>query len=152
MGIYTAMNIASSGLTAQRLRMDVISNNIANATTTRTTEGGPFLRKRVIMRPRNDELEFRTRLLPQALWRGIGEGVRVIKIEEDHSPLRLVYDPSHPDALKSGPLKGYVQYPNVNIVTEMVDMISASRAYEANVTVIQNSAQMFARGLEIGSR
>ncbi|KPJ86581.1 MAG: flagellar basal-body rod protein FlgC [Spirochaetes bacterium DG_61] len=152
MGIFTAMNIASTGLTAQRLRMDVVANNIANVNTTRTTDGGPYRRKRVILRPRNDELEFRTRLLPQALWRGMGEGVRVIKIEEDRSPERLVYDPTHPDSIQSGPLKGYVKYPNVNVVTEMVDMISASRAYEANVTVIQNSAQMFMRGLEIGGR
>jgi len=152
MGIFSTMNIASTGLTAQRLRMDVISNNIANVNTTRTTDGGPYRRKRVILRPRNDKLEFRTRFLPQALWRGVGEGVRVIKIEDDRSPSRLVYDPTHPDRIKSGPLKGYVKFPNVNIVTEMVDMISASRAYEANVTVIQNAGQMFMKGLEIGSR
>jgi len=152
MGIFSAMNISSTGLTAQRLRMDVISNNIANANTTRTTDGGPFRRRRVILRPRNDTLGFRSRLLPQALWHGIGEGVRAIKIEEDTSPLRLVYDPTHPDAIKTGPKKGYVEYPNINTVTEMVDMISASRAYEANVTLIQNASQMFMRGLEIGSR
>ena len=152
MGLFTSMNTASTGLTAQRLRMDVISDNIANATTTRTTDGGPFRRSRVVLRPRNDELEFKTRFLPQALWRGLGEGVRVIKIEKDMAPPRLVYDPTHPDAMKTGPLAGYVQFPNVNVVTEMVDMISASRAYEANVTVIQNSAQMFMKGLEIGSR
>ena len=150
MGIFASMNISSTGLTAQRLRMDVISNNIANASTTRTTEGGAFRRRRVVLRPRNDMLEFRSRFLPQALWRGMGEGVRAIKIEEDRSPLRLVYDPTHPDALKSGPKKGYVEYPNVNIVNEMVDMISASRAYEANVSVVQNASQMFMRGLEIG--
>ncbi len=152
MGIFSAMNISSTGLTAQRLRMDVISNNIANANTTRTTDGEPFRRRRIVLRPRNDLLEFRTRFLPQSLWRGMGEGVRVIKIEEDRSPLRLVYDPSHPDAIRSGPKKGYVEYPNVNIVTEMVDMISASRAYEANVAVVQNASQMFMRGLEIGGR
>jgi flagellar basal-body rod protein FlgC len=152
MGLFTSMNTASTGLTAQRLRMDVISDNIANVTTTRTTDGGPFRRSRVVLRPRNDELEFKTRFLPQALWRGLGEGVRVIKIEKDTAPPRLVYDPSHPDAMKTGPLAGYVQFPNVNVVTEMVDMISASRAYEANVTVIQNSAQMFMKGLEIASR
>ena len=150
MGIFTSMNISSTGLTAQRLRMDVISNNIANASTTRTTDGGAFRRKRVVLRPRNDMLEFRSRFLPQALWHGMGEGVRAIKIEEDRSPLRLVYDPTHPDALKSGPKRGYVEYPNVNIVNEMVDMISASRAYEANVSVVQNASQMFMRGLEIG--
>ncbi|MCK4803782.1 MAG: flagellar basal body rod protein FlgC [Spirochaetes bacterium] len=152
MGIFSTMNIASTGLTAQRLRMDVIANNIANANTTRTTDGEVFRRKRVILRPRNDNLEFRTRFLPQALWRGMGEGVRAIKIEEDRSPSRLVYDPTHPDAVITGSLKGYVKYPNVNIVTEMVDLISASRAYEANVTVIQNASQMYMRGLEIGSR
>jgi flagellar basal-body rod protein FlgC len=152
MGVFSTMNIASTGLTAQRLRMDVIANNIANANTTRTTDGGPYRRKRVILRPRNDNLEFKTRFLPQALWRGLGDGVRVIKVDEDRAPSRLVYDPNHPDAYQSGPLRGYVQYPNVNIVTEMVDMISASRAYEANVTVIQNAGQMFMRGLEIGSR
>ena len=152
MGLFTSMNTASTGLTAQRLRMDVISDNIANATTTRTTDGGPFRRSRVVLRPRNDELEFKTRFLPQALWRGLGEGVRVIKIEKDTAPPRLAYDPTHPDAMKTGPLAGYVQFPNTNVVTEMVDMISASRAYEANVTVIQNSAQMFMKGLEIGSR
>lgn len=152
MGIFSTMNIASTGLTAQRLRMDVIANNIANANTTRTTDGEVFRRKRVILRPRNDNLEFRTRFLPQALWRGMGEGVRAIKIEEDRSPSRLVYDPTHPDAVITGSLKGYVKYPNVNIVTEMVDLISASRAYEANVTVIQNGSQMYMRGLEIGSR
>jgi len=152
MGIFSTMNISSTGLTAQRLRMDVIANNIANVNTTRTTDGGPFRRRRVILRTRNDRLEFKTRFLPQALWKGIGDGVRVIKIEEDRSPLRLVYDPEHPDAIKTGPKKGYVEYPNVNTVTEMVDMISASRAYEANVTVIQDAAQMFMRGLEIGSR
>ncbi len=152
MGVFSSMNISSTGLTAQRLRMDVISNNIANANTTRTTDGGPFRRRRVILRPRNDNLTFRSRILPQRLWRGMGEGVRVIKIEEDMSELRLVYDPDHPDAIKTGPHKGYVQYPNINVVTEMVDMISASRAYEANVVVIQNASQMFMRGLEIGGR
>lgn len=152
MGIFSTINISSTGLTAQRLRMDVISDNIANVQTTRTTDGGPFRRKRIILRPRNDQLEFRTRFLPQALGRGRMEGVRVIKIEEDMSPLRMVYDPTHPDALKTGPQKGYVEYPNVNIVTEMVDMISATRAYEANVTIIQDASQMFMRGLEIGSR
>lgn len=152
MGIFSTMNIASTGLAAQRLRMDVIANNIANANTTRTTDGEVFRRKRVILRPRNDNLEFRTRFLPQALWRGMGEGVRAVKIEEDRSPSRLVYDPTHPDAVITGSLKGYVKYPNVNIVTEMVDLISASRAYEANVTVIQNASQMYMRGLEIGSR
>lgn len=152
MGIFSAMNISSTGLTAQRLRMDVIANNIANANTTRTTDGEAFRRRRVVLRPRNDRLEFRTRFLPLSLWHGMGEGVRAIKIEEDRSPLRWVYDPTHPDAMKSGPKKGYVAYPNVNIVTEMVDMISASRAYEANVTIIQNASQMFMRGLEIGGR
>jgi len=81
---------------------------------------------------------------------GIGRGVRVLKIIEDNRPFRLVYDPEHPDAIKIGPKKGYVEYPNVNIVEEMTDMISASRSYEANAQVIQGSKQMFQKALEIG--
>ena len=127
---------------------DVLTRAVAPRTASTMHAGA--MHRRAVLRPRNDSLEFRSRFLPQALWRGMGEGVRAIKIEEDRSPLRLVYDPTHPDALKSGLKKGYVELPNVNIVTEMVDMISASRAYEANVSVVQNASQMFMRGLEIG--
>lgn len=151
MGLFNSINTAASGLTAERLRLDVISNNIANAKTTRTTEGGPFRRSRVIFRPRVREPYWRSPFLPKKLDNGIGKGVRVVKIEKDRdSDLRLVYDPTHPDAVKSGPRKGYVEYPNVNPVEEMVDMLSASRAYEANLSVIEGSKSMFKKALSIG--
>ncbi len=151
MGLYSSINIASSGLSAQRTRLDVISNNIANANTTRTPEGGPFRRSRVVFRPRVSQPYWRSPFLPEYLDNGIGKGVRISKIEKDYDEdVRLVYDPTHPDAIKTGPRKGYVEYPNVNIVNEMVDMISASRSYEANVAVINGSKTMFMRAMEIG--
>jgi flagellar basal-body rod protein FlgC len=151
MGIFSSITTAASGLTAQKLRLDVIADNIANATTTRTTEGGPFRRSRVIFRPRVSEPYWRSPFLPAFLKDEVGTGVRVTKIEKDFdSKVRLVYDPTHPDAIKSGPRAGYVEYPNVNIVEEMVDMISASRSYEANSAVINGSKSMFLKALEIG--
>ncbi len=151
MGIFTSITTAASGLTAQKLRLDVIADNIANATTTRTTEGGPFRRSRVIFRPRVDEPYWRSPFLPTFLKDEVGKGVRVTKIEKDYdAQVRLVYDPTHPDAIKTGPRAGYVEYPNVNIVEEMVDMISASRSYEANSAVINGSKGMFLKALEIG--
>ena len=149
MGIFSAIDSSSTGLTAQRLRMDVISNNLANADTTRTAEGGPFRRSRVIMRPREESFQFKFPINPRAFQPEPGTGVRVTKIEKDMSPLRLVYDPSHPDAVKSGPKQGYVEMPNINVVTEMVDMISASRSYEANVAVVNSSKAMFSSALQI---
>ncbi len=150
MSLYGTIDTAASGLTAQRLRLDVISNNLANATTTRTAEGGPFQRSRVIFRPRVEEPYWRSPFLPASLDNGVGQGVRVVRIEKDTSPPRLVYDPTHPDAIKTGKLKGYVEMPNVNVVKEMVDMIDASRAYEANVTMINGAKAMFSKALEIG--
>jgi flagellar basal-body rod protein FlgC len=150
MGMFDGMNIAASGLTAQRLRMDVISNNIANATTTRTPEGGAYRRRRVIFAPVNVRPNYRSPLVPERIESGLGRGVRVLKIEQDASPYRLVYDPSHPDAIQTGPKQGYVEMPNVNVVTEMTDLISASRAYEANITMIQSERTMFNRALELG--
>ena len=151
MGLFSSMNIASSGLTAQRLRLDVISDNIANANTTRTTEGGPYRRSRVIFSPRTQKPDWKSHFLPKALESDVGKGVRVVKIEKDmREKLRPVYDPTHPDAIVSGPEAGYVMFPNVNIVSEMVDMIDASRAYEANVSVINGARTMFQRALEIG--
>ncbi|HUV08592.1 MAG TPA: flagellar basal body rod protein FlgC [Spirochaetia bacterium] len=151
MGIFSSINTAASGLTAQRTRLDVIANNIANVNTTRTTEGGPFRRSRVIFRPRVSQPYWRGPYLPTYLDNGIGRGVRITKIEKDiDSEPRLVYDPNHPDAIKTGPRKGYVEYPNVNVVNEMVDMISASRSYEANVALINGSKTMFLRALDIG--
>lgn len=150
MGLYSSINTSATGLTAQRLRLDVISDNLANATTTRTAEGGAFQRSRVIFRPRVDQPYWKSPFLPDSLDNGLGQGVRVTKIEKDQAPPRLVYDPTHPDAIKSGPKTGYVEMPNVNVVNEMVDMISASRAYEANVSIINGSKAMFAKALEIG--
>lgn len=151
MGMFSSINTAASGLTAQRLRLDVISDNIANANTTRTSEGGAYRRSRVIFRPRVDQPYWKGPFLPAQLDNGIGQGVRVEKIEKDmDTDLVLKYDPTHPDAIKTGPKAGYVEYPNVNPVEEMTDMISASRAYEANVSVINGSRQMFLKALEIG--
>lgn len=148
--MFTSINTASSGLTAQRLRQDVIANNIANATTTRTPEGGPFRRSRVILRPRTDQPYWRSSFTPAALDNGVGRGVRVVEIQKDRdSEPRLVWDPEHPDAIKSGPRAGYVEMPNVNIVNEMVDLISASRSYEANIAVINGAKTMFQQALNI---
>ncbi|MCL2380708.1 MAG: flagellar basal body rod protein FlgC [Treponema sp.] len=153
MGLFTSINIASSGMSAQRLRSDVIADNIANASTTRTNEGGPFQRSRVVLRPRVDAPFWRSPFLPQGMDNGLGQGVRVVEIQQDRqTPNRLVFDPSHPDAIVSGPRAGYVEMPNVDIVSEMVDMISASRAYEANAAVIEGTKTMFQRALDIGSR
>jgi len=151
MGIFSSINIAASGLSAQRMRLAVISDNIANAETTRTTEGGPYRRSRVIFRPRTSQPYWRSPFLPESLDNGIGKGVKVAKVEKDmDAKPRLVYDPTHPDAIKTGPQAGYVEMPNVNIVNEMVDMISASRSYEANLSVIDGTKAMFTRALEIG--
>jgi flagellar basal-body rod protein FlgC len=153
MGLFSSINIAATGLAAERLRADVIADNIANVSTTRTAEGGPFRRSRVIMRPRVEGPYWRSPFLPDMMDNGIGKGVRVAEIEKDTvSRNRLVYDPTHPDAIQSGPRQGYVEMPNVDIVTEMVDMIAASRAYEANASIIEGSKAMFQRALEIGSR
>ena len=151
MGLFTTINTAATGLTAQRTRLDVIANNIANVNTTRTTEGGPFRRSRVVFRPRVSQPYWRSPFLPTFLKEQIGRGVRVVNVEKDYDgEVRLVYDPTHPDAIQSGPRKGYVEYPNVNVVNEMVDMISASMAYEANVAILNGSKSMFLKALEIG--
>ncbi len=150
MGMFTSINIASSGMSAQRLRLDVISNNIANANTTRNASGdGPFRRDRVVMTPINLRSNWRSPVYPRGLETGMGQGVKVMKIEKDMRPLRLVYDPTHPDAIKIGPKKGYVEMPNVNVVEEITDMISASRSYEANAQVVIGGKQMFQKALEI---
>jgi flagellar basal-body rod protein FlgC len=140
-------------MSAERLRTDVIADNIANVSTTRTADGGPFRRSRVVLRPRAQQPFWRSPFLPDMLDAGGGKGVRVVEVQKDHkTETRFVYDPTHPDAIKTGPNTGYVEMPNVDIVTEMVDMISASRAYEANASVIEGSKAMFQRALEIGSR
>lgn len=140
MGFFNSLDISASGLTAQRLRLDTISNNIANANTTRTEEGGPFQRERVVFQERNTTGSFSNYLDQQK-----PAGVKVVEIEKDTAPFKALYDPTHPDADPSG----YVMLPNVNIVTEMVDMISATRSYEANVTAINSAKSMMSKALEI---
>ncbi|MDO5774677.1 MAG: flagellar basal body rod protein FlgC [Spirochaetales bacterium] len=153
MGLFTSINIAATGMSVERLRTDVISNNIANATTTRTQEGGAYRKQSVIVEPiASSNPQWRFPFVDSELDNGPGKGVRVREIVKDSEQGRMVYDPSHPDAIQSGPNKGYVEYPNVNIVNEMVNMISANRAYEANSSVIQGSKEMFASALEIGNR
>lgn len=153
MGLFTSINIAATGMSVERLRTDVISNNIANATTTRTQEGGAYRKQSVIVEPiASSNPQWRFPFVDSELDNGPGKGVRVREIVKDSEQGRMVYDPSHPDAIQSGPNKGYVEYPNVNIVNEMVNMISANRAYEANSSVIQGSKEMFVSALEIASR
>ncbi|MGE6574745.1 flagellar basal body rod protein FlgC [Paenibacillus xylanexedens] len=148
MNISNSFSISSSALTAQRLRMDVISSNIANAETTRASvsngEAVPYKRKMVLLEP--NKTSFGTMLQNQMRGSGSGDGVRVTEIREDQSPLKPVYDPSHPDANA----EGYVFMPNVDIAKEMVDMISASRSYEANVTALNSTKAMISKALEIG--
>jgi flagellar basal-body rod protein FlgC len=150
MGLYSSINIAATGLSAQRTRLDVISNNIANVNTTRTTEGGPFRRSRVVFRPKVSQPYWRSPFLPEYLDNGIGKGVRITEIEKDmDADPKRVWDPTHPDAIKTGQWKGYVEYPNINVVQEMVDMISASRSYEANVAIVNGSKSMFLKAIDI---
>ncbi len=152
MGLFTSMNIAATGMSAERLRSDVISNNIANATTTRTQEGGAYRKQTVIFEAiASEHPVWRSPFVNDDLDNGPGKGVRVREIVKDTTQGRMVYDPTHPDAIQSGPNKGYVEYPNVNIVNEMVNMISANRAYEANSSVVQGAKEMFAAALEIGA-
>ena len=151
MSYFSSLRTSSSGLTAQRLRMDLISNNIANAETTRTPEGGPYRRQQVLFTPKvAAKLPIgsfmRGGVAAIASTSGLIEGVQPLKIIQDESPLRQVYDPGHPDANPNG----FVEYPNVNVVTEMTDMLSATRSYEANVTVLNAAKQMAQRALEIG--
>ncbi|HWR05352.1 flagellar basal body rod protein FlgC [Sporomusa sp.] len=143
MGLFRAIDAAASGMTAERLRMDVISNNIANANTTRTADGGAYHRQMVVFEPRSGQASFSQMLSRQV---DAGDGVRVTGIIKDNAPLKLMYDPNHPDANR----EGYVEMPNVNIVTEMVDMITASRAYEANVAAVNAAKSMAAKALDIG--
>ena len=148
MGMFMGIDSAASGLTAERLRMDVISNNIANANTTRTENGGAYKRHYVVFAPRERQpLSFEQTLMQAVGARqNAGEGVRAVAIAEDPAQGPLIYDPGHPDANA----EGYVEKPNVNIVSEMVDMITAHRAYEANTTTINAAKAMTTKILEIG--
>lgn len=146
MGYFSALETSASGLTAQRLRMDIISQNIANANTTRTDQGVPYCRKVVLFASREETKPF-SEYLSGASREKLGlKGVRAVKIVEDRTPFRRVYEPGHPDADEDG----YVLMPNVDIATEMVNMISATRAYEANVTAINATKAMTMKALDIG--
>ena len=142
MDIEKAFAISASGLNAQKRRLEVISSNLANAESTRTAEGGPYRRKDVI---------FETTPVAAALeeptqFSEIYQGVKIGKIVMDKTPLRKVFEPQHPDA----DVDGYVLYPNVNGVAEMVNMLSALRSYDANVTALDASKSMALKALEIG--
>lgn len=130
--------IAVSGLKAQRTRMNVIANNIANAETTRTPEGGAFRRHLAVFR--GNQLTATNNV--------DNVGVRVKGVIADKTPLRMVYDPGHPDANKDG----YVAYPNIDLSIEMVDLVSAQRAYDANIAVVTNDRRMTQKALELIQR
>lgn len=135
MSLFRPVDTAGSGLTAHRLWMDVIAENLANVNTTRTVEGGPYRRKVPLFAERLDDF----------IRQGPGDGVRVVEIAEDDVPPRLAYEPDHPDAND----EGYVAYPNVNVVREMADMMVASRAYEANLSIVESAKEMFNGALDV---
>lgn len=133
MSVFSGMRISASGLSAERMRMDVISSNVANIKTTRTEEGGAYRRKVATFSENYDE---KLGML----------GVKTVAIEEDQSPLRRLYEPDHPDADE----EGYVEYPNVDLLVEMSDLIAASRAYESNIDTLNAQKNMISKALEIG--
>jgi flagellar basal-body rod protein FlgC len=148
MGLFDAIDASGSGLSAERLRMDVTSENLANAQTTKGADGQPYRRKEVVLQQAGASGNSFSSVL--ASMQGAGgaksvDGVRVSGIVEDSSALKRLYDPGHPDADKDG----YVTMPNVNTVTEMTDLISSSRAYEANVTAMQTAKTMFSKTLDL---
>jgi len=145
MSLFSSFDINASGLTAERFRMDIISQNVANANTTRTEDGTPYRRKVVTFAQKESQTPF-SRVLRQARDNYSGKGVKVSSVSEDNwTDMKMVYDPSHPDADENG----YVLYPNVNIVTEMTNLIDASRAYEANATAFAASKAIAVKGLEM---
>jgi flagellar basal-body rod protein FlgC len=142
MGIFDVLRISASGLKAQRTRMETVATNIANIHTTRTEEGGPFRKKDVVFSP----LDVSETTHFGSLFQQKVEGVGVEEIVESAKPFEQTHDPFHPDA----DADGYVTFPNVNVMEEMADMIAATRAYEANVNVVNNTKEMFSKALEIG--
>ena len=146
MGMFTSFDISATGLSAERYRMDIISQNVANANTTRTEDGTAYRRKMVTFEEKGmDAISFGT-IFRKARGMDTGNGVKATGVYEDQSDLTMVYDPSHPDADENG----YVAYPNVNIVTEMTNLIDASRTYEANATAFNTSKSIAIKGLEMG--
>ncbi|SDN27833.1 flagellar basal body rod protein FlgC [Alkalicoccus daliensis] len=151
MSMFHGMNISASGLTSQRLRMDVTSANMANADTTRGTmvngEWQPYRRKLVHMKADNNEAgKFQHHMQKAKEVTQAGQGVHVSEIIDDNSPFRQVYQPEHPDANE----EGYVEMPNVDPLKEMIDLMSATRSYEANITTLDAHKSMLMRALEIG--
>jgi flagellar basal-body rod protein FlgC len=146
MGLFDAIDVTGSALSAERLRMDVTAENLANAQTTRGANGQPYRRKEVVLQEAGGQGSFGTALsVAMGNASSPARGVQVAGIVEDGSPLKRIYDPGHPDA----DANGYVTMPNVNTVTEMTDLISSSRAYEADVTAMQTAKQMFSKTLDI---
>ena len=143
MGMFDGMNVSATGMTAQRFRMDVISENIANINTTRDEDGNVYRRKQVVFAEKSS-LNFGETLY-NSMNAYTPSGVRVTQVVEDTSDLKMVYDPSHPDADENG----YVMYPNVDTITERTNMIDASRSYEANATAFDASKSMAMKGLEL---
>ncbi len=150
MAIFNGMNISASGMTAQTMRMDTIAQNLANIDTTRGEDGKVYRRKTVVFAEKNKDA-FGAALAMQQARRATtvnGQGVKVTAIAEDHvTALKRVYDPAHPDADE----EGYVTYPNVDTVTEMTNLIDATRSYEANVTAFNATKNMLLKGLDVGS-
>lgn len=145
MGLFQAFNISATGMSAERFRMDTIAQNVANVNTTRTEDGTPYRRK-VVTFAEKTVTPF-TQYYKTARARAVGNGVKVVSVKEDtESELRMVYDPAHPDADENG----YVHYPNVNTVTEMTNLIDATRAYEANTTAFNATKSMVQAALKIG--
>ncbi len=144
MGLFNTLDVSASALTAQSFRMDVIAQNVANATTTRTENGEPYRRRTVVLA--EQQASFADTLAAVQSGRTGGQGVEVAETAEDPSPFERVYDPTHPDA----DTDGYVNMPNVDVTQEYVDMISATRSYEANITVMNATKRMALKALEIG--
>lgn len=145
MGLFQSFNISASGMTAERFRFDTIAQNIANVNTTRTEDGTPYRRKIVTFQEKG--VTPFTTYYSNSRARAVGNGVKVTSVQEDmETDFIMEYDPAHPDADENG----YVSYPNVNTVTEMTNMISATRAYEANTTAFEASKSMARTGLSIG--
>jgi flagellar basal-body rod protein FlgC len=145
MGLFDALDISASGLTAQRLRMDVTAANLANAQTTRTPAGGPYRRQAVVLQAAGGAEGFAGQLAGALGSGGAPAGVEVAAIVPDTTPLRRIYEPGSPDA--DG--EGYVTMPNVNPVTEMTDLIDSSRSYQADVTAMQTTKAAFSKAIEL---
>lgn len=140
MHFLQSFDISISGLTAQRKRLDIIANNLANIETTKTAQGGPYRRKMVVMSPQSSGIDFSDVLTSQV------QGVQINGIVEDQSSFKKVYDPGHPDA----DAEGYLSKPNVDLFVETINMLTAKRAFEANIAVIKTLRDMTLKALEIG--